>query len=204
MGDDMRIETLDEQEDLITIIEAILMAAEEPLSLRQLHGLFSESPAPPTRGEIQQALTLLQHLYRNRGVELVEVASGWRMQVPARFSPWLNRLYGKPQERYSQPLFETLALIAYEQPITRSEIEAVRGVSVNTNIIRTLEGRGWIEVIGRKEVPGRPMLYGTTAHFLNDFNLRSLEDLPPLPDEFLQQEVPFPLGAEEERDNRDE
>ena len=116
------------------------------------------------------------------GVELVEVASGWRLQVPARFAKWVGKLYEEKQNRYSTALFETIALIAYQQPVTRGDIEAVRGVTVSSNIIKTLEEREWIKVIGRRETPGRPMLYATTEQFLDDFNLKSIEELPLLPE----------------------
>ena len=122
--------------------------------------------------------------------------SGWRLQVPARYNHWVERLFEERQERYSSALFETLALIAYQQPVTRGEIESVRGVAVSTNIIRTLEEREWIKVVGRKETPGRPLLYATTEKFLDDFNLKSLEELPLLEDSILldeakQREVEF-------------
>lgn len=163
--------------ELTGMIEALLMAAKEPLTVKEIERII-ERERKVKRQEIVQSLQVLQTLYFGRGVELVEVSSGWRMQIPSRFSSMIGALYQEKPERYSRALFETLALIAYEQPITRGEIEAVRGVTVGSNIMRILEEREWVEVLGRKEVAGRPNLYGTTAQFLDDFGLKSLDELP--------------------------
>lgn len=168
--------------ELKALLEAILMASDVPLSLKEILSLLdSEEYA---ESDIIRTLFELETQYRDAcgGIELVEVASGWRFQVPERFSAWVGRLFEAKQQRYSTAFFETLALIAYQQPVTRGDIEAVRGVAVSSNIIKTLEDREWIKVVGRKEVPGRPMLYATTEQFLDDLNLKSLKELPPLPE----------------------
>jgi segregation and condensation protein B len=165
--------------ELKIILEAALLAADEPLSLDRLSNLF-EAAERPSHEAIRHALSDLQRDYLGRGVELTEVASGFRLQVPQAFAPWVARLRPERATRYSRALLETLALIAYRQPITRGEIEDVRGVSVNTVIIKTMLERGWIKVLGHREVPGRPALYGTTRAFLDHFNLKSLNDLPSL------------------------
>ncbi len=179
---------------LDAMVEAVLMAAKAPLTINDLCDIFRENGI--SNDEMTEVLEALQETLSGRGVELVEVASGWRLQVPARYNHWVERLFEERQERYSSALFETLALIAYQQPVTRGEIESVRGVAVSTNIIRTLEEREWIKVVGRKETPGRPLLYATTEKFLDDFNLKSLEELPLLEDSILldeakQREVEF-------------
>jgi len=160
-------------------VEAALLAADEPLSVERLQELFEESH-PPSRDAVRRAVTELQKDYTGRGVELVEVASGFRIQVRQELAPWVSRLWEERSMRYSRASLETLALIAYRQPITRGEIEEVRGVSVSTAIIKTLQDRGWIKVLGHREVPGRPALYGTTRAFLDYFNLKTLGELPPL------------------------
>jgi len=167
-------------QDLIKrIVEAALLAAAQPLSVAQLSGLFpEEEPVPP--GSIEQALNALGAESAQRGVELVEVASGFRFQVRAEVQPWVSRLWTERQTKYSRALLETLALIAYRQPITRGEIEQIRGVAVSSNIIRTLEEREWARVVGHRDVPGKPALYGTTRSFLDYFGLKSLDQLPPL------------------------
>ena len=165
---------------LKVVLEAALVAAGEPLSLERLQGLFDEA-VRPEREHLRQALDELAGDYRGRGLELTEVAGGFRLQVPSHLAPWVNRLWEERPGRYSRALLETLALIAYRQPITRAEIEAVRGVGVSSTIIRTLQERGWIKVLGHREVPGRPALFGTTRQFLDYFNLRSLGELPALP-----------------------
>lgn len=155
------------------------MAVGEPLPEDRLLALF-EPEQRPSRDALRGALNALSVDYRGRGVELVQVAGGYRLQVPRSMSPWVSRLWEERAARYSRALLETLALIAYRQPITRGEIEEVRGVSVSTSIIKTLSERDWIKVLGHREVPGRPALYGTTREFLDYFNLMSLGDLPPL------------------------
>ena len=168
---------------LKALLEAILMASEVPLSLREILSILENEEAY-SESDVVRALFELEAHYRERngGIELMEVASGWRFQVPERFSTWVGKLFEAKQQRYSTAFFETLALIAYQQPVTRGDIEAVRGVAVSSNILKTLEDREWIKVVGRKEVPGRPMLYATTEQFLDDLNLKSLKELPPLPE----------------------
>lgn len=165
---------------LITrIVEAALLAASQPLTLAQLHGLFPlDEPAP--EGSVERALEALREGCAERGVELVEVASGWRFQVQADVHPWVARLWTERQTKYTRATLETLALIAYRQPITRGEIEQVRGVAVNSNIIKALEEREWIRVVGHRDIPGRPELLGTTKAFLDYFGLKRLDELPPL------------------------
>ena len=165
---------------LITrIVEAALLAANQPLTLAQLHGLFpEEQPAPPD--SVEQALEQLRDACAERGVELVELASGWRFQVKADVHAWVARLWTERQTKYTRATLETLALIAYRQPITRGEIEQIRGVSVNANMIKMLEEREWIRSVGHRDVPGRPELFGTTKTFLDYFGLKSLDELPPL------------------------
>ena len=161
------------------IVEAALLAANQPLALAQLHALFpEEAPAPP--GSVEAALEQLATACTDRGVELVEVASGFRYQVKAEVHGWVARLWTERKTRYTRATLETLALIAYRQPITRGEIEQVRGVAVSTNIIQALEEREWIRVVGHRDVPGKPALYGTTRGFLDYFGLKRLDELPPL------------------------
>ena len=161
------------------IVEAALLAAPQPLTLAQLAGLFPEDePAP--NGSLQQALDELREACADRGVELVEVASGFRFQVKADVHPWVARLWTERQAKYTRATLETLALIAYRQPITRGEIEQIRGVAVSSNIIQALEEREWIRVVGHRDVPGKPALFGTTKGFLDYFGLKRLDELPPL------------------------
>ncbi len=167
-------------QSLITrIVEAALLASSQPLTLVQLQGLFpEEEPAPP--GSVERALELLREACAERGVELVEVASGFRFQVKADVHAWVARLWTERKTRYTRATLETLALIAYRQPITRGEIEQVRGVAVSSSIIQALEEREWIRVVGHRDVPGRPALFGTTKAFLDYFGLKRLDELPPL------------------------
>ena len=168
-----------DQQLITRIVEAALLAANQPLTLAQLRGLFSiEEPVP--EGAVEQALETLQAACADRGVELVEVASGWRFQVRAEVHQWVARLWTERKTKYTRATLETLALIAYRQPITRGEIEQVRGVAVNSNIIKALEEREWIRVVGHRDVPGKPELLATTKGFLDYFGLKRLEDLPPL------------------------
>ncbi|MBO9717109.1 MAG: SMC-Scp complex subunit ScpB [Pseudoxanthomonas sp.] len=161
------------------IVEAALLAANQPLALAQLHALFPEdAPAPP--GSVEAALEQLAAACEERGVELVEVASGFRYQVKADVHAWVARLWTERKTKYTRATLETLALIAYRQPITRGEIEQVRGVAVSSNIIQALEEREWIRVVGHRDVPGKPALYGTTRGFLDYFGLKRLDELPPL------------------------
>lgn len=161
------------------ILEAALFCAEEPLSIDKLSQLFSET-ARPSLGEIRGWLSNVKQFYQDRGIELVEVASGFRFQAKSNYAEFLKRLWEKKPTRYSRALMETLALIAYRQPITRAEIEEVRGVAVAANTVKTLLEREWIKVAGYRDVPGKPALFATTRAFLDYFNLKSLSDLPPL------------------------
>jgi len=161
------------------IVEAILLAAGRPLSLDQLLALFTDEERPE-RNELRAALAALADEYSGRGIELAEVGSGYRIQIRQDMQPWVSRLWEEKPARYSRALLETLALIAYRQPITRGEIEEVRGVTVSTSIMKTLLEREWIRVVGHREVPGRPAMYGTTRQFLDYFSLKSLEELPTL------------------------
>ena len=161
------------------IVEGALMAAGKPLSVDQLQALFDEHEQP-TRTVLEHVLSLIERGCEGRGFELRKAASGWRFQVRESLSPWVSRLWEEKPQRYSRALLETLALIAYRQPVTRGDIEEVRGVTVNTNIIRTLLDREWIRVVGQRDVPGRPSMYATTKQFLDYFNLQSLDELPSL------------------------
>ena len=162
-------------------IESALLAAGRPLSVNQLQDLFDGRMAPEKQ-EIRQAIADLLEEYGPRGITITEVASGFRVQVKAAMADQLHKLWEERPPRYSRALFETLALIAYRQPITRGEIEEVRGVSVSANIVRTLMERDWVRVVGHRDVPGRPEMFGTTKLFLDYFGLKKLEDLPPLAD----------------------
>jgi segregation and condensation protein B len=161
------------------IIEAVLLTAGKPLTVQQLIEVFDET-ARPTHKAMKQALVELEQLCCGRGIELKKVASGYRLQVRESFAPWVARLFEEKPPRYSRALLETLALIGYRQPITRGEIEDIRGVAVSSNIIRTLVEREWVQIVGHREVPGRPAMYATTRQFLDYFNLISLNQLPPL------------------------
>lgn len=161
------------------IVEGALLAAGEALSLDRIMSLFDEAERPEKQ-EILDALAALRDASVGRGFELAEVASGWRFQVATDLAPWVNRLWEEKPQKYSRALLETLALIAYRQPITRSDIEEVRGVAVSSHIIKTLAEREWIKVVGHRDVPGRPSLYATTRQFLDYFGLKSLEELPTL------------------------
>lgn len=166
------------------ILEAALLAADEPLTVDQFVKLFREGEVEPEtiRADIREALAELETQTADRGYELIRVASGYRYQVRQELSAWVSRLWEEKPPRYSRALLETLALVAYKQPVTRGDIEEVRGVSVSQSIMRTLVERGWIRVVGQREVPGHPAMYGTTRAFLDYFNLKSLDQLPPLPE----------------------
>ena len=168
-----------EQQLIQRIVEAALLASGNPLSLAQLQALFGEETPPPT-DSIERALQALAEHNAERGVQLIEVASGFRYQVSHDVHDWVARLWAERPAKYSRALLETLALIAYRQPITRGEIEQIRGVAVSTGIVKTLEEREWIRVVGHRDVPGRPALFGTTRGFLDYFGLRSLDQLPSL------------------------
>lgn len=183
------------------ILEAALLASSEPLSIEQMMALFDES-SRPERKDIRTALDELEADYEDRGIMLAEVASGFRVQVRPSMSAMLQPLWEERPPRYSRALFETLALIAYRQPITRGEIEDVRGVTVSPNIIRTLLDREWIRVLGHRDVPGKPEMFGTTKVFLDYFGLKRLDDLPPLAElrdiEGLNAQLEFATGEESE------
>ena len=166
--------------ELKRVIEASLMAADSALSMDRLIRLFEQVVDQPTREQIRKAIASLQQECEGRGVELRKVASGWRYQTRPDVQPWVARLWQEKPPRYSRALLETLSLIVYRQPITRGEIEEVRGVSVSSNIIKTLLEREWVRVVGHKEVPGRPALYGSTQQFLDYFNMKSLDEMPSL------------------------
>lgn len=168
--------------NLKALLEAILLAAAKPLTEDQLLNLFEEEERPPM-GILRDALNELQEECESRGVELMKVASGYRMQVKQKWVPWVSKLWDEKPQKYSRALLETLALVAYRQPITRGEIEDIRGVAVSTSIFKTLlEDREWIRMVGHKEVPGRPALFATTKGFLDYFGLKNLQELPSLPD----------------------
>ena len=159
------------------ILEAALLASQEPLALNELKRLFDNEI---DLGTLKNLLEQLREDWNGRAVELVSLASGWRFQTRADFHPYLERLSPEKAPRYSRAVMETLAIIAYRQPVTRGDIEDIRGVVVSTQIIQTLENRGWIDTVGHRETPGRPALYATTRGFLDDLGLRSLQELPPL------------------------
>ena len=163
------------------IVESALLTADEPLSLDKISNLFRKQDKPD-KGTLKEIINNLEHEYEDRGIEIKEVATGFRIQVKKDIVDWLKPLWEEKSPRYSRALLETLALIAYRQPITRGEIEEVRGVALSSSIIRTLFDRSWIKSIGHKDVPGKPSLLGTTSDFLDYFNLKKLDDLPPLSD----------------------
>ena len=175
------VNVLMDQTEIKYFIEAALLAAARPLSADQLQKLFDGRSAPE-KPEIREAIAELIAEYEPRGITIAEVASGYRMQVKAAMAERLQKLWEERPPRYSRALFETLALVAYRQPITRGEIEDIRGVSVSSNIVRTLMERDWIRVVGHRDVPGRPAMFGTTRTFLDYFGLKKLDDLPPLAD----------------------
>lgn len=170
---------LTEPRELAPLLEAFLLASGKPQSLERLFELFEEGERPEP-AVFKKALTLLGKSCEGRAFELKEVSSGYRLQIREKFSPWVGRLWEERPQRYSRALLETIALIAYRQPITRGEIEDVRGVAVNSNIVKTLLEREWIRVVGYRDVPGKPAMFATTKMFLDHFNLKNLEDLPPL------------------------
>jgi segregation and condensation protein B len=174
------------------ILEAALLASPEPLGLTELKRLFDNEIGADT---LKNLLEELRADWSGKAVELVAVAGGWRFQTGAEFQPYIERLQPEKPPRYSRAVMETLAIIAYRQPVTRGDIEDIRGVTVSSQIIQTLEGRGWIDVVGHRETPGRPALYATTRRFLDDLGLRSLQELPPLEEvaKTLQLE-PAPAG----------
>jgi len=168
-----------DQNKLKSIIEASLMALGDSMSLDQMLQLFEEE-SQPEKKQLREVLAQLDEDYQGRGMQIIETGSGWRIQVRAEYADWVSRMWDEKPARYSRALLETLALVAYRQPITRGEIEDVRGVSVSTNIMKTLLERDWVRVVGHRDVPGKPSLYATTRVFLDYFNLKSLNDLPSL------------------------
>lgn len=187
------------------ILEAALMVAGRPLTIQMMQKLFDESEQPES-SFIKSVLTTIAEKYADSGIELREVASGYQFQAKTDLSPWLSRLWEERAPRYSRAFLETLALIAYRQPITRAEIEEIRGVTASSNIIKTLQERDWIKIMGYRDVPGKPALYGTTKVFLDHFNLKSLTELPTLAelkdldsfDEKLQVQLELAQPSEEE------
>jgi segregation and condensation protein B len=176
-------------EDMKLVLEAALLTSAQPLSLDELLRLFA---GRMERATLRMLLDELKADWQERTLELVQVASGWRFQARSQYAPFIARLNPERQHKYSRAVMETLAIIAYRQPVTRGDIEEIRGVAVNPNVIRQLQEREWIDVIGQRDVPGRPSLYGTTKVFLDDLNLRSLAELPPMED-FSQTEIPLDL-----------
>ncbi|MGI2027398.1 SMC-Scp complex subunit ScpB [Endozoicomonas acroporae] len=170
---------MSEKPDLSLILEAAIMASSRPLTIEQLAALFPEDNRPDGN-EIREALVKVSDACEGRAFELKQVASGFRFQVRQAMAPWIGGLWDEKPQRYTRALLETLALIAYRQPITRGEIEDIRGVSVSSNIIRTLQEREWVRVVGHRDVPGRPAMFATTRQFLDYFNLQNLNELPPL------------------------
>ena len=177
---------------MANIIEVALLTSTKPMSLVSLTELVANESPVPERDAIRDALKLIEARWEDRGAELVCVASGYRLQIRLHYAPWVARLLAEHPRRYSRALLETLALIAYRQPITRAEIEQVRGVSVSPSIMKTLQEREWVRAVGHRELPGRPVLYGTTRQFLDDFGLRRLDDLPPLAK--VHNQGPYPSG----------
>ncbi len=166
-------------DSLDEILEAALLAAAEPLSLERLEGLFDDHERPRRR-HLREALERVATRHECGALELLETASGYQLRIRSRLSSWVSRLWDERPQRYSRALLETLALIAYRQPVTRGDIEEVRGVAVSSSIMRTLAERGWIRVVGHRDVPGRPSVYATTRQFLDDFGLKTLDELPPM------------------------
>ena len=180
-------ERLERLADVKRVLETVLLAQQQPMSLNDLRKVFREELHPDF---LRKALDELRQDWEGRGVELVLVAEGWRFQTRPEYQVYLDRLNPEKPPRYSRATLETLAIIAYRQPVTRGDIEEIRGVTVSSQIIRTLEERGWIETVGHRDVPGRPALYATTKRFLSDLNLRALSELPPLPEVSREELLP--------------
>ncbi|MBA1277781.1 SMC-Scp complex subunit ScpB [Stutzerimonas stutzeri] len=187
---------LSDPKDLASLLEAFLLASGKPMSIERMSELFDEAERP-SPSLLRKALGVLEKSCKDRALELKEVASGYRLQVRERFSPWVGRLWEERPQRYSRALLETLVLIAYRQPITRGEIEDVRGVAVNSQIVKTLLEREWVRVVGHRDVPGRPAMFATTRQFLDHFNLKSLDELPPLAVLREMEPAPLPVDVEE-------
>ncbi|MBV12469.1 MAG: SMC-Scp complex subunit ScpB [Flavobacteriaceae bacterium] len=185
------------KQKLENIIESLLLSSSRPLSESEILRAFEEGDNV-TISDIKEALSNLKELYSDRSFELVKVANGFRLKIRQNYSPWISKLWESKPQKYSRAMMETLALIAYKQPLTRGEIEEVRGVSVSSQIIRTLLDRNWIKVVGHRDVPGRPALLATTKDFLDDLDISKLSDLPDLPDiGNLPKEVQMPLLIED-------
>lgn len=194
---------LNEPLALATLLEALLLAHNQPLTIDRIESLFDDEEKPSS-AQINEALKILATNCQDRAYELKEVASGYRLQVRSDFAPWVSRLWEEKPQRYSRALLETLALIAYRQPITRGEIEDIRGVAVNSQIIKTLQERDWIRVVGYKDVPGKPAMLATTKAFLDYFNLKSLEELPALSTiKPIQEEFPVLVEKQYIEDEQD-
>ena len=188
-------------DNLSLIIEALLFSSSRPLNEKEILSAF-DLRSPPTSNEIKEALKSIEEKYSENSIELVKVASGYRLRIRQEYSSWVAKLWEAKPQKYSRALLETLALIAYKQPITRGEIEEVRGVSVSSQIIRTLLDRSWIKVVGHRDVPGRPALFSTTKDFLDDLNLSKLSDLPELPEiQNIPEEAQISLLNEPPRSN---
>ena len=188
-------------DNLSLIIEALLFSSSRPLSEKEIMSAF-DLRSPPSLREIKDALKAIEEKYSGNSIELVKVASGYRLRIRQEYSSWVAKLWEAKPQKYSRALLETLALIAYRQPITRGEIEEVRGVSVSSQIIRTLLDRSWIKVVGHRDVPGRPALFSTTKDFLDDLNLSKLSDLPELPEiQNIPKDAQIPLLSESASSN---
>ena len=185
---------------LSKIIEAILLSSGRPLSEKEITSLFDEGEKP-SNSEFKDALDLIEQNSQNNSFTLSRVASGFRLQVDQDYAPYIAKIWQEKNQRYSRALMETITLIAYKQPITRSEIEEVRGVSVSSNLIKNLFEKGWIKVIGTRDVPGKPSLLGTTKEFLDDLGLKKLSDLPSLPEINMSTESTLPLPLEDPDQN---
>ena len=185
---------------LSKIIEAILLSSGRPLSEKEITNLFDEEEKP-SHSEFKDALDLIEQNSQNNSFTLSSVASGFRLQVDQAYAPYIAKIWQEKNQRYSRALMETITLIAYKQPITRSEIEEVRGVSVSSNLIKNLFEKGWIKVVGIRDVPGKPSLLGTTKEFLDDLGLKKLSDLPSLPEINISTESTMPLPLEDPEQN---
>ena len=185
---------------LSKIIEAILLSSGRPLSEKEITNLFDEEEKP-SHSEFKDALDLIEQNSKNNSFTLSRVASGFRLQVDQAYAPYIAKIWQEKDQRYSRALMETITLIAYKQPITRSEIEEVRGVSVSSNLIKNLFEKGWIKVVGIRDVPGKPSLLGTTKEFLDDLGLKKLSDLPSLPEINISTESTMPLPLEDPDQN---
>ena len=185
---------------LSKIIEAILLSSGRPLSEKEIINLFDEEEKP-SHSEFKDALDLIEQNSQNNSFTLSKVASGFRLQVDQAYAPYIAKIWQEKNQRYSRALMETITLIAYKQPITRSEIEEVRGVSVSSNLIKNLFEKGWIKVVGIRDVPGKPSLLGTTKEFLDDLGLKKLSDLPSLPEINISTESTMPLPLEDPDQN---